>query len=140
MSRPLPVNLLLAGTGAVLLTSGLSGQSLGNVIKGDFGKLDANPNAGGKEAGAKQTSFEGEPATGATSTEEPQTVPSPSTLAPSPTSLSVKHGATEQQILALNRKLAARNLHLTRNELRALLNGTTSITQVEQETEGLVNT
>jgi hypothetical protein len=41
MARPLPVNLLMAGTGAVLLVSGLGGETIGEVLRGQFGDLSS---------------------------------------------------------------------------------------------------
>lgn len=55
MARPLPVDILLAGTGGALLVSGLSGVSLAEVIKGDFGKIKSNPAVSpGKESGSNE--------------------------------------------------------------------------------------
>jgi hypothetical protein len=61
MARPLPVNMLLAGTGAVLLVSGVGGKSIADILKGSFGKLEVkNPNIGsGQEPGQEQTSLTG---------------------------------------------------------------------------------
>jgi hypothetical protein len=115
MARPLSVNLLLAGTGSVLLVSGISGKSLAEVLKGDFGKLKVNPNAGGKPEGAgKEASYTGEPAEPGqelTSNREP----SLSTFAPSPTVFS-KHSLTPSQV---NKQIAeylfARNINKPTN-------------------------
>src|SRR5579863_6119056 len=83
MARPLPVNLLFAGTGSVLLISGLSGKSIAEVLKGDFGSLKFNPSAGSKPAAF---TGEGEPGLETISNETPSNPEySPSTFAPSPT-------------------------------------------------------
>jgi hypothetical protein len=99
MARPLSVNLLLAGTGSVLLVSGISGKSLAEVLKGDFGKLKVNPNAGGSPEGAignAETAFTGEPTAPG---QEPVSnrEPSLSTFAPSPIVFS-KQSLTPKQI------------------------------------------
>lgn len=84
MARPLPVNLLLAAVGGVLLTSGLSGESLGEVLQGNFGTLD------GKKSTANTADTESGGGEG-----EGGIVPSPATFAPSPGTLGLtKHKPT----------------------------------------------
>jgi hypothetical protein len=41
--------MLLAGTGAVLLVSGIGGQPIGEVLKGSFGSIKFNPQAGSSQ-------------------------------------------------------------------------------------------
>lgn len=90
MARPLPVNMLLAGTGAILLVSGLGGKSVGDVLKGSFGNLQVKQeNIGSKPeqetAGAAigGSGFEGSPVSFSASTiGEP--VPSMARVAPAP--------------------------------------------------------
>jgi len=111
VARPLPVNLLLAGTGAVLLVSGIGGKSIGDVLKGQFGNLDVkNPNIGseheqsqvaGAAAGTGGGSVGGTgPASvpgGGASAPSPTTF-SHATFAPSPTSfINPRHRPTKQQ-------------------------------------------
>src|ERR1700730_4213111 len=61
MARPLPENMLLAATGAVVLRSGISGRPVGDVLKGSFGKLQCNSQAGSVQPGQAQTALgEGE--------------------------------------------------------------------------------
>jgi hypothetical protein len=97
MSRPLPVNLLMAGTGAVLLVSGIGGEPLGEVLRGQFGDLKgkeqataaaANTEGGGAIENVTDTET-GAPGVG--------TAPSPSTFASSPTSFSKKAPTAKQQ-------------------------------------------
>lgn len=88
--------MLLAASGAVLLVSGLGGKSIGDVLKGEFGKLEVkNPNIGSKTESEKG---EHGPETGAAALTTAggefgslpaafQTVPSQSTFAPSPVNL-----------------------------------------------------
>lgn len=86
MARPLPVNLLLAGTGAVLLVSGIGGQPIGKVLQGSFGSLKFNPNAKvGEGSGTGTVAATG---VGGQSGEVTQTSFSPSTAAPPPPVLS----------------------------------------------------
>lgn len=74
MPRPLPVNLLMAGTGAVLLVSGIGGEPIGKVLQGQFGDI--------KGTKQQQAALETEGAGSAQSL-------SSATFAPSPASLSV---------------------------------------------------
>lgn len=82
MARPLPVNLLMAGTGAVLLVSGISGEPIGKVLQGEFGDVK----------GTKQAALENAEQGQAQSAQ----MLSSSTFAPSPASLSV--GATGGEV------------------------------------------
>lgn len=76
MARPLPVNLLMAGTGAVLLVSGIGGESIGAVLQGQFGDIK------GTRQAAQNAALE------AASGGQAAQVLSSSTFAPSPASLS----------------------------------------------------
>jgi len=80
MARPLPVNLLMAGTGAVLLVSGIGGESIGKVLQGEFGDIK----------GTRQAALEGAEQGQAQSAQ----MLSSSTFAPSPASLSTGGGST----------------------------------------------
>src|SRR5271167_139768 len=100
MSRPLPVNLLMAGTGAVLLVSGIGGEPLGEVLKGNFGDITGRKQAAANTVGAGTL----ENASDATGEGEggglpsAQSAPSPSTFAPSPGSLGIsKHAPTKAE-------------------------------------------
>jgi hypothetical protein len=98
MARPLPVNLLMAGTGAVLLVSGISGEPLGEVLKGQFGDItgkqqaaeaaDTEASGGGASVENVSDTENGAPGSGVAT--------SPSTFASSPTSFS-KEAPTKQQ-------------------------------------------
>jgi hypothetical protein len=89
MARPLPVNMLLAGTGAVLLVSGLGGKSIGDVLKGSFGQLEVkNPNIGSQSTGAGAVTT----ATGGGLFEPSPVSFSTATVAPPPPSIG-RHGA-----------------------------------------------
>jgi hypothetical protein len=90
MSRPLPVNLFMAGTGAVLLVSGIGGESIGGVLKGNFGDLSSKK----KTASVSNTAGSGtlqniSDTTGGEGGGGPLggSSPSISTFAPSPTAL-----------------------------------------------------
>ena len=87
MARPLPVNLLIAGTGGVLLVSGIGGKSIGEVLKGTFGNLKVNPAAKPEsEKGEQQnTANMGEGTMQNVSEGGPLATPSPIALTPSPT-------------------------------------------------------
>lgn len=87
MARPLPVNLLMAGTGAVLLVSGIGGEPIGAVLRGQFGDVKGTQQAA-KENAALQGSTEG----------SSQQSLGGSTFAASPASLSV--GAKPTTILS----------------------------------------
>jgi hypothetical protein len=97
MARPLPVNMLLAGTGAVLLISGIGGETLGEVLQGQFGALKGEKKqATATEAGQMQNAslVTGE---GGESPES-QTSPSSSTFAPSPSTLGLpRHSPTKAE-------------------------------------------
>lgn len=129
MARPLPVNLLLAGTGAVLLISGIGGKSIGDVLKGDFGNIEVKkPNIGeqtpqgvaGGTGGTEGTGVTGGTAAEASATSAGvgggQQAPPPSTFsrssnfAPSPTTFNQgRHSAPEQEAIA--RILLAEGIH-----------------------------
>lgn len=90
MARPLPVNLFFAGTGAILLVSGIGGKSLGDVLKGNFGNIEVKkPNIGESETAPTGTTgttgTAGEPAAGTT---VPVSSGGGGAFAPSPTSFS----------------------------------------------------
>lgn len=83
MARPLPVNLLLAGTGTVLLVSGIGGEPIGEVLKGSFGNLKPQTNT----ANAAFTQMGGSEAVPGPSTGNETAVTSPgggSSFPPSP--------------------------------------------------------
>lgn len=123
MARPLPVNMLLAGTGAVLLVSGIGGQPLSEVLKGSFGKLQTNPEAGSEGAGQKSAANQEEGQQQFVSDEEgaaaPQTFSS-ATVAPSPTSFSTRKAPTKrQQAQAIARILLSEGItHPTAHQLQ----------------------
>lgn len=103
MSRPLPVNLLMAGTGAILLVSGIGGEPLGEVLKGNFGDITGKKQAteaavdtvgAGALENASDATGEGEGG----GLPSAQSAPSPSTFAPSPGSLGLsKHAPTKAE-------------------------------------------
>jgi hypothetical protein len=102
MPRPLPVNLLMAGTGAVLLVSGIGGEPLGEVLKGNFGdvtgkeqaKAAADTVGAGTLENTSDATGEGEGG----GLPSAQSAPSPSTFAPSPGSLGLsKHAPTKAE-------------------------------------------
>jgi hypothetical protein len=105
MSRPLPVNLLMAGTGAVLLVSGIGGEPLGAVLKGNFGDVTGKKQEEEKRAEAAAVNAGTlENASDATGEGEggglpsAQSAPSPSTFAPSPGSLGIsKHAPSKAE-------------------------------------------
>jgi hypothetical protein len=100
MSRPLPVNMLLAGTGAVLLVSGIGGQPIGDVLRGSFGKIQFNAAAGSAQPGstpnAAFTGEVGEVGPQAVSDSAAGTQFSGATVAPSPTTFT-KWKTTKKQ-------------------------------------------
>lgn len=103
MARPLPVNLLFAGAGAVLVVSGVGGESIGGVLKGSFGNLKPTP-------GSQQALSEGQgvtqnvvnPETGAPEVAAPgseiphASAPGSSTFAASPDTFR-KHVSKQQE-------------------------------------------
>jgi hypothetical protein len=122
MARPLPVDLLFAGTGAVLLISGIGGQSLGEVLEGDFGDIT------GKQQAAAAADTEGQGSmtdaaytntAGETVTPESvaQASPSSSTFAPSPDTFN-KHVTPAQEAKAIAAILLSRGItHPTNRQI-----------------------
>jgi hypothetical protein len=93
----------MAGTGAVLLVSGIGGEPLGEVLKGNFGDVTgkkqaaeaaANTVGAGTLENASDATGEGEGG----GLPSAQSAPSPSTFAPSPGSLGLsKHAPTKAE-------------------------------------------
>lgn len=97
MPRPLPVNLLLAGAGSVLLVSGIGGQPIGEVLKGSFGDLKGKTKTAANLEGSGTFSNvasvgEESPTSGAPAA----SAPSSSTFAPSP-DVFHKHVSRQQE-------------------------------------------
>jgi len=80
--------MLLAGTGGVLLISGIGGESVADVLKGSFGKLKFDPKAGLKKSDTERLEQQGTTAEGEGSPAPSPTSFSSATFAPSPQSLS----------------------------------------------------
>lgn len=103
MPRPLPVNLLMAGTGAVLLVSGIGGESVGEVLKGSFGDLT------GKRQQASLTGEAGQSVNVADGNAglppSPETFQQSAAFAPSPTEFTNKAPTPRQQAKAIARIL-----------------------------------
>lgn len=105
MARPLPVSLLMAGTGAVLLISGIGGEPLGAVIKGQFGDVTGKQQAAEAKAvgniegsGALQNTSDATGESEGGGLPSAQSVPSASTFAPSPGTLGItKHAPSKAE-------------------------------------------
>jgi len=108
-ARPLPVNLLLAGTGGVLLVSGIGGATVGEVLQGSFGDITGKQQAALSSKGQAQNAallspsgsgFSGLPSGEGESESESQSSPSSSTFAPSPDTFH-KHVSKQQELRSI---------------------------------------
>lgn len=118
MARPLPVNLLLAGTGAVLIVSGMGGETIGEVLKGSFGNLKPTPKAAADTEGTgvaqnvanTEAGFGGGEAAAVGSEAPHASAPGSSTFAASP-DVFRKHVSREQEAKSLAGILLSWGIH-----------------------------
>src|SRR5271170_6936801 len=118
MARPLPVNLLFAGTGAVLLISGIGGETLGEVLKGNFGlvKTETTGDTGVSGGLASAANTEAAAGTGTGEDAPSPTVFSSATLAPPPTRIGRNGPTRKQQAEGIARVLLEEGIRNPTNE------------------------